>query len=60
MITDAVQIKINNVNIFPLRSTQFVGFEVDLKLNSRTHVEEKCLATQRVIHNLEYCLGTEY
>jgi hypothetical protein len=56
MITDAVQIKINNVNIFPSRSTKFVGFEVDTKLNWRTHVEEKCLATQRVIHNLKYCL----
>jgi hypothetical protein len=56
MITDEVQIKINNVNIFPSRSTKFVGFEVDPKLNWRTHVEVKCLATQRVIHNLKYCL----
>jgi hypothetical protein len=56
MITDAVQIKINNVNIFPSRSTKFVGFEVDTKLYWRTHVEKKCLATQRVIHNLKYCL----
>jgi hypothetical protein len=56
MITDAVQIKINNINIFPSRSTKFVGFEVHTKLNWRTHVEEKCLETQRVIHNLKYCL----
>ena len=39
MITDAVQIKIKNVNIFLSRPTKFVGFEVDTKLNWKTHVE---------------------
>ena len=39
MITDAVQIKIKNVNIFLSRSTKFVGFEVDTNLNWKTHVE---------------------
>jgi hypothetical protein len=56
MITDTVQIRLNDVNISPSPSTKFVGFEVDTKLNWRTHVEGKCLATQRVILNLKYCL----
>lgn len=56
MITDAVQIKINNVNIFPSSNTKFVGFEVDTKLSWKIHVEGKCIATQIVIHNLKYCL----
>ena len=43
MITDAVQIKINNVNIFPSRSTKLVGFEVDTKLYWRTHVKKNVL-----------------
>ena len=56
MITDTVQIRIKNVNISPSPSTKFFGFEVDTKLNRRTHVEGKCLATQRVIRNLKSCL----
>jgi hypothetical protein len=64
MITDAVQIKINNVNIFPSRSTKFVGFEVDTKLYWRTHVEKKRSCNSKSNSQSEIMsetdVGTEY
>ena len=42
--------------IVPSKTTKFVGFELDSKLNWKSHITSKCQATQRLIHMLRRCL----
>jgi hypothetical protein len=49
-----IQIKENVVT--PSQTTKFVGFELDSKLNWKSHIVSKCQATQRQIHILRKCL----
>ena len=48
-----IQIKENVVT--PSQTTKFVGFELDSKLNWKSHIVSKCQATQRQIHVLRKC-----
>ena len=47
-----LNIIINNVQINPSPSTKFLGLELDTKLNWRIHIENKCLATLKLIHSI--------
>ena len=49
-------IKIKDNQIKPVNTTRFVGFELDSKLNWKSHITSKCQATQRLIHALGKCL----
>jgi ribonuclease HI len=48
--------KIKENIISPSATSKFVGFELDTKLSWKSHIEEKCRATQRQIHILRRCL----
>jgi hypothetical protein len=55
-VIDNSTIKIKDNQIKPVNTTRFVGFELDSKLNCKSHITSKCQATQRLIHALGKCL----
>ena len=55
-VIDNSTIKIKDNQIKPVNTTRFVGFELDSKLNWKSHITSKCQATQRLIHALGKCL----
>ena len=55
-VIDNSTIKIKDNQIKPVNITRFVGFELDSKLNWKSHITSKCPATQKLIHALGKCL----
>ena len=47
---DNSTIKIKDKQIKPVNTNRFVGFELDSKLNWKSHITSKCQATQRLIN----------
>lgn len=48
----SLSIEINNYKILPSASNVFLGLEFDSKLNWRKHIENKCLATKKLMHSI--------
>jgi hypothetical protein len=49
-VIDNSTIKIKDNQFKPVNTTRFVGFELDSKLNWKSHITSKCQATQRLIN----------